>query len=580
MISILPLLQTSIVYYAIILTIAWIFIQIISRISFRRFIPTVSNKLVFIALFIYILLTLLLVNVNVNLFPYLHAAMLAFILLIILSSPKANLRLLLIATFVIALMPVLVMVSINPLPLGDDARFPGFAIAIRNDGHWIPFKYEENPYYQFFHLIPYVEYVLAIITGSGLENISIYYLILKIGLYISYLIFIYLLIRVVVKNEKVSIIAVLLLSITPPLALTQVISQNYAIVLSILSVFLILKICKSAIRPLKSHIISIWILWIVGIIAHATYTLILIAFMLPLMFMERSQELKRTLIKLVGLLMIVSFAYWTSVSVLDILIDPTVNAADMLIKLLTGQISPSFSGGLQSWYNLQSSNYFVAWAFIPSIVGSYSSLTILYKFLKKRISDDRLAGAMGVLGLVTIIINYMLRSEYTFGGRYFYWLFLLMLPLSAVIIAKTSKNFMSLILSIFLISLISFYGVQDPTMSANTYGNIIGWADKTTWNISSLLVQNLPQSSYLLVSGDQRITATLFTNYQIFNKTVQLPSDGKPSLIIAGSDNVWRLNLNVLKLFIPNILNMTNPNSPGNLIIFSTESFTVYYSVQ
>ena len=196
MISILPLLQTSIVYYAIILTIAWIFIQIISRISFRRFIPTVSNRLIFIALFIYILLTLLLVNVNVNLFPYLNAAMLAFILLIILSSPKANLRLLLIATFVIALMPVLVMVSINPLPLGDDARFPGFAIAIRNDGHWIPFKYEENPYYQFFHLIPYVEYVLAIITGSGLENISIYYLILKIGLYISYLIFILSLIHI------------------------------------------------------------------------------------------------------------------------------------------------------------------------------------------------------------------------------------------------------------------------------------------------------------------------------------------------------------------------------------------------
>jgi len=580
MISILTLLQTSIVYYTIILTIAWIFIQVISRISSRRFIPTVNDSMVFIAFLIYVLLAMLLMNVNVNLFPYLHATMLAFILLSTLSSPKANLRLLLIATFVVALMPVLVMVSTkHPLPLGDDARFPGFAIAIRNDGHWIPFKYEENSYYQFFNLIPYVEYVLALITRSGLENVTIYYLILKIGLYISCLIFIYLLIRIIVKNEKVSLIAILLFSITPLLALTQVIHQNYAIVLSILSVFLILKIRESAIHPLTSHIISICILWIVGIIAHATYTLILIAFILPLMFMERSQELKRTLIKLIGLLMVVSFTYWMSIFVLDMLINSTINATDMLINLLTGQIFPSFSGGLQTWYTMQSSNYFVAWAFFPSIVGSYIVLTVLYKFLKKPISADNVVG-MGFLGLVTTIINYMVRSVSSFGGRYFYWLYLLMLPLSAVIITKTSKNFMSLIVSIFLVSLISFYGVQDPTMSANTYGNIIGWADKTTWNISSLLVQNLPQSSYLLVSGDQRITATLFTNYQILNKNVQLPSDRKPSLIIAGSDKIWYLNMNVLKLFIPNILNMTNSNSPENSIIFSTRSFTVYYCVQ
>jgi hypothetical protein len=66
-----------------------------------------------------------------------------------------------------------------------------------------------------------------------------------------------------------------------------------------------------------------------------------------------------------------------------------------------------------------------------------------------------------------------------------------MLPLSALVMVKTSKKLVSLILCIALISIVSFYGIQDPTLSANTYGEKIGWADRDSWNLALTLSQHL-----------------------------------------------------------------------------------------
>jgi hypothetical protein len=88
---------------------------------------------------------------DMRVFPFLHAIMFALTLCAILGTSLKRSTSVLAAALVVALMPVIVMVSTkHPLPLGDDARFIGFAAAINSDGKWVSFKYPENPYYQFF----------------------------------------------------------------------------------------------------------------------------------------------------------------------------------------------------------------------------------------------------------------------------------------------------------------------------------------------------------------------------------------------------------------------------------------------
>jgi len=174
------------------------------------------------AFVLYVTLTALLVNMDVSLFPYLHAVMLALTFLSISCSSGASSRSLLMVTLIVALMPVLVMVSTkHPLPLGDDARFIGFAAAIENDGRWVPFKYPENSYYQFFHLIPALEYILASVTGVSIKSITgimSCYLTLKLTLYLTYFLLLFLVVRKLVGNSSGSLASLLLLSMTPPLA--------------------------------------------------------------------------------------------------------------------------------------------------------------------------------------------------------------------------------------------------------------------------------------------------------------------------------------------------------------------------
>ena len=143
--------------------------------------------------------------------------------------------------------------------------------------------------------------------------------------------------------------------------------------------------------------------------------------------------------------------------------------------------------------------------------------------------------ALGLIGLVGTIINYALRSLPTFGGRYFYWLYLLMLPASALAIRSVSKKFASLIAAITLISLISFYGVQDPTLSANTYGKYIGWADSHSWRVAQDIASLMP--SYVTFIGDPRMGAPLSYLRFYMNITIEYPPLYQaPQLLIAGND--------------------------------------------
>ena len=495
------LVLTPIVVYAVVLTFAWTLIQLASKISRRETKVRVNEKLLLAALWIYMALALVAIMTNVRIFPFLHSAMFALTLCAALcASPKRSAPLLTV-TLIVALMPVMVMVSTkHPLPLGDDARFIGFAAIIKSDGRWIPFKYPENPYYQLFHLIPAIEYVLASVTGVGIESIAgimACYLTLKLTFYLAYFTLLFLIVRRLANSTASPLVAVLLLSITPPLALSQVVHQGYAIVLSLATLLVML---RTQDKGSKADAVAEVPLWVSGIVAHATYTLMVLAFALPVLIADRVRAARFS--EAVEILLAISLAYWIYTYVADIIVGPTVNAFNRLIDFITGRAHP-FYGTAQPWYGQEQQSFFVAWALVPSISASYILLSLLKFLLKRFLSKDcnlfiipqlYYISILGFLGLGGTVLNFALRTLPTFGGRYFYWLYLLMLPLSTFVTTNLSKKLPSMIFSIALISAISFYGVQDPTLSANTYGGNIGWADRNSWSLALLLSKHLNPS--------------------------------------------------------------------------------------
>lgn len=505
--SILLLLRTPIVLYTVILTIIWLLLLIVSDVTSIRYKPNlkITAKTIYSAFIVYTAVIIFSIELDVRVFLYIHVIILSVFLLAILGATQQKSLFLLSGTIAIALIPIVVMTSTkHPLPLGDDARFIGFANAIEKDGRWIPFKYLENLYYQPFHLIPFLEYILATLPGFGLKNIESYYLLFKFTLWTVYLITTYLLMKKLTKDYYESLLAVLLLSITPPLALTQIVHQAYAIVLFLVSALILLENINYQYSKGSQYIAMMIILWVAGIVAHATFTVMLLTFALPFIVIREGQITRRKLALYLILLVGISLAYWTYAYLMDMLVRPSISAATRLIDLLTGRTTFSlFHGTAKPWYT--SSTPFFAWALVPSLVTSYI-ITLIIK-IKHRKYFWNFIGLLGLLGLSGEAINYALRSLPSFGGRYFYWLYILMIPLSSVTAMKASRNSLTLGLSILLISLTAFYGIQDPTHSANTFGNYIGWADRTSWNIALDLQPFLGNKAFAWI--DPRLSAPL-----------------------------------------------------------------------
>jgi hypothetical protein len=522
------LVQTPIVVYTIVLTIAWTLIQLASKLSYKEAKIRISERILLAFLGAYVISVLVVMLTDVRVFLLLHAMMLSLTLCAILGTSLKRNASVLAATLVIALMPVIVMVSTkHPLPLGDDARLIGFAAAIDSDGRWVSFKYPENPYYQFFHLIPALEYILASITGvsiKSLTGIMSGYLTLKLTLYLAYFLLLFLVMRKLFGGASGPLVAVLLLSITPPLALSQVVHQGYAIVLSLATLFVML---GAQDRGSRADAIAKYPLLASGVVAHATYTIMVLTFALPMIITSRLGV--RRITEAVGIMLVISLAYWIYTYVMDVIMRPTVDAFNRLVDLITGR-APLFYGVARPWYGPEQQPFFIAWSLIPSMGASYILLSILMTLVEmvssmtssvRRARSKRLlsrghnanvsprpyVSTLGLLGLGGIVINFALRTLPTFGGRYFYWLYLLVLPLSVLVAVKISKRLLGLITCVALISAVSFYGVQDPTLSANMYGENIGWAERDSWSLALALSQQLNPS--ILAWIDPRLSTPL-----------------------------------------------------------------------
>jgi hypothetical protein len=573
-----------------VLTIAWTLIQLASQLSHKEAKIRISERILLAFLGAYVISALAVMLMDVRIFPLLHAIMLALTLWAILSMSSKRNAPVLAATLVVALMPLIVMVSTkHPLPLGDDARFIGFAAAIDSDGRWVSFKYPENPYYQFFHLIPALEYILASITGvsiKSLTGIMSCYLTLKLTLYLAYFLLLFLVMRKLVEGASGPLVAIILLSMTPPLALSQVVHQAYAIVLSLATLLILLRLRENTFS--KADVIVGYPLWLSGVVAHATYTIMILAFTIPLILISKSEEARSKIIRAIEFILIISLTYWLYTYVMDIIVRPTVNAFEKLIDLITGRTTP-FYGDTQPWYDPEQQMFFIAWALVPSMVASYILLSVLTALSKitspvmssvKRIRSKKLLNggyntnillglymrSLGLLGLGGTAINFMLRTLSTFGGRYFYWLYLLMFPLSALVAMKASKKLTGLILCVALISTVSFYGVQDPTLSANTYGDKIGWADRKSWETCWTVLRLLSQDTK--VGFESRLIGPRGAISKILG--LSLYPSPSPTLIMIGSDE-----LGIAQIRRDPV--MERPIKEGWGVVYDSHLYKAYY---
>ncbi len=88
-----------------------------------------------------------------------------------------------------------------------------------------------------------------------------------------------------------------------------------------------------------------------------------------------------------------------------------------------------------------------------------------------------------------------------------------------------------------VVAIIGFYGIQDPTHSANTFVTGIGWANNLSWDVSWIIAPLL--SSNVPTILDPRIGTPLFAiNFILNEPPPPTPQTGFSILIIVGNDNI------------------------------------------
>ena len=560
------LLSQSIVRYAIILYVIWLIIILISSLekdtNVKPLLNWSSNKGLLLITFIYVVSTLAIIAAGLKgLFPYLNAVFMALATWFVIKGRDNEVTLLLVLMLV--LIPYTVVMLYNSYPLGDDVRFTaGFAAVIAQNGRWIPLKYPENDYYQFFDAEPALTLMLTSMMGASLKDIPIYYLTLKYSIYMVYVLSIYEIVRKLTGSNKAAYLSLLLFSITPPLSLTQIVAQGVSIVLALLTLAVLPRISVG--NKVAMYVITT-ILAISGTIFHATYALVIIAFLLPLILMR--EPLFNTASRpVLTLTILISTAYWafTYAGIAVFGIVPSSIAS--FINFILGISSP-YSTAWKPWYGSSLSQYLISWALLPAITVSIITYIIIRaliaRYKKERFINSNLV-ILGLLGAILTVINFLARQSTGLGGRYFYWLYLLLLPLTAQFLVKRFQGKLIItVIAVLIMAFIGIYGIQDPTHSANTFVTGIDWADNYSWKVSWVIAPLLPQGTSVI--ADARIGTPFFAIGYILNKTILWPQPNQPYLVIIGSDSIGQSFYSI------------NNHVNINIVMDFSKLYTIYY---
>jgi hypothetical protein len=273
-----------------------------------------------------------------------------------------------------------------------------------------------------------------------------------------------------------------------------------------------------------------------------------------------------------ALTLLISFVYLSFTYAGRAVFIGVIGGFEDLIKFLSGEIEP-FSIST-TWYSTTSSTIlYVSWALLPSLAASALTYELPKLFMSKNKNTWSTLALLGVMGLAGITINYLLRQATWLGGRYFYWLYLLVLPFVANYLVTEFRN--KVIATLFLSIIIAWagvYGVQDFTHSANTFVLGIGWADNVSWKFSWILSRLLPQG--VSIATDQRVGVALGSIQFIKNLTLSPLKQGMPpDLLVVRNDSVGYTNL----LWIKSTIKYSSLTDYPQGIVLTYEEYNVYY---
>jgi len=432
--------------------------------------------------------------------------------------PKNTVRL---SALLLPLIVITLSLIINgPAPItSDEGRYAGFAYRIIQDGRWIPFKYPENTYYQYFHVLPSLNAILSIIAGT--HPIYITHSMLILYLTVLTVIITYLIVKIILTNSlsrKFADLVFIILLAAPPISPLALMPRRVAVALYLTTLLLCL-ISLRAKNGLSCHAALIFLTAFIGTLSHAIFPiLVLISLTLTSILIRlygvqntRDSVLKETL----KFVVICSTAYWIHTLIMDQIIHTGKSMYDSFIDLLSGGIE--LSGKEQPWYASAPSELALPWALLPALTTVFIVKELVYR--NRRIPwRGAYCIAFGFSGLLLLLYGFILYIAAHFYYTYFYCAYFLLIPPSIKLISEImrKRRLIPTVIMIGSIVMSAFYGIQDPAYSPDIY-KIMLTADKRSWRIAETLSQYLsPRTEVILgsISGkkfysDQRVAIGL-----------------------------------------------------------------------
>lgn len=460
------------------------------------------NWAVILVLFFYVLVTVYssAIAERITIWPYLNGSLIGILILSSATKKKnrsSSLMMLMPALAVSMAVVVLSLLINGPMPIKqDEGRFAGFAYTIIQDGRWTPYATSENAYYQFFHVVPFLQAVLSLIIGQDVIYVVHPIIVLINTLLIGLNIYV-----ILKKNTNargiVSVLGPILLALTPPISTLGFMPPTLAMALYLSSflTFIIFGKLNSQIPLILVILISI-----TGVITHALYAILLLTTFIPLFLAESNTKPsfeKRLLRSVTFVVSLLTLIYWVHTFIINMILSVGIAWTDNLIELITGEVKP-FETTRPVWYFRAPIELACSWTLLPALTSAYivtqavprlASLTNFKKTIKDLVLDRSFT--LGLIGILLLGTALLLKATPWGPTRYFYPFYLLLIPASSLVIGKIAdkKRIISITLIVIMISTTAFYAVQDPAVSPDIH-KVMMLANKRSWTVAESLAQH------------------------------------------------------------------------------------------
>jgi hypothetical protein len=467
----------------------------------------------------------------------------------------------------------------------DHGRYAVYAHIISEKGHWIPWKYPENSYYQFFHVTAYMLYLMKAITGLEVYTLGFFsltitmYIVTVLGIVVVALRFF----KHVYANSfhkfenidshsadtLVTALVLTLLLASPP-------TINYALggygfSLALLSIALLCYIRFSYEGDLKPMILFT-LLSIIGVILHPVYILSVLTSMYVFSMKNGSKKPKKWIPPII--ISLIAIVYWIYTKIMEDIVLHEASALKnlVIVKLYTilrgeyAESTPAITG-----YMGAPEFTMYAWSLVPALLTA-SALTYILRILRKskpHFSIHSNVSKIVIKALIAFSALAMLYYVRGTGRYYLYWFYVLVIPLASILLLQISRDTKlgAVVSMIMLIAL--FTASFDPVMTPKESGSL-ALTDRHAWISGITIGKLIPPDGVLKM--DMRLGGSLpLGTFQVYGEeSFSAHPMSTKTLFIIGFDSKGELIRRRI-LSTDELMNLNSKN-----IVFNDAIYRVY----